>query len=535
MDHFDAIESVTLKRPKGRAPGIVSLNLLTAIIALSLFVSGCGKSPTPLDQSPASGQLKHFIAEKKAQATAAAAADKQEVIPEYKTIFAAAEKGDWGTVSNEFVGLKEFSAKYSGRTTAGSSPPGFSIRRFLANLRERISEKADEEKAKQLHGTQWEDVKEIYGMFDCMASDVALDKHFVTLGQDIIRSIPAGSIYLGGSDPGRWTVTALQTSHVNGDPFFTLTQNAMADGSYLEYLRGMYGKKIYIPTMNDSQKCFQDYMEDAQRRILHDQSSASDPKQIKPGEDVKVDASGHVQISGQVAVMAINAELVKVIFDHETNREFYVEESFPLDWMYPYLEPHGLIMKINREPLAELPDDVIRQDHEFWTRRVAPVIGDWLKEDTSVQEICAFEEKVYFRHDFSGFKGDPRFVSDDWPTWMSKLRSSIAGVYLWRMGRNPSGAIVPAESIATGAARDRMEKEADFAFRQAFAVCPGSPEVVFRYVQFLEDEKRMDDARAVAEVAMRAHADKADAQTFRQLLDSVKVTVRPAGSRLPAD
>ena len=503
-----------------------------AILVLGLFVSGCKKAPTPLDQSPVSAQLKHFIAEKKAQANAAAAAGKQEMLPEYRDIFAAAEKGHWETVSNEFESLHEFSAKYSGRTTAGSAPPGFSLSRFLADLRRRISEKADEEKARQLHGTQWEDVKEVWGMFDCLASDVEADKRFVTLGQEIIHSIPAGSIYLGGSDPGRWTVTALQTSHVNGDPFFTLTQNAMADGSYLEYLRGMYGTKIYIPTANDSQKCFQDYMEDAQRRIMHDQNSPSEAKQIKPGEDVRVDASGHVQVSGQVAVMTINARLVKVIFDHETNREFYVEESFPLDWMYPHLEPHGLIMKINHEPLAELPDDVIRKDHEFWKQQLASIIGDWLKEDTSVPEICAFVEKIYVKNDFTGFKGDPRIVTDDWPKWMSKLRSSIGGVYTWRIGRNPSGAAVPPELIAKGEARDRIAKEADFAFRQAFAICPGSPEVVFRHVQFLVDEKRVDDARAVAEIAVALHKGNPDESQFQQLLDNLK-RIRSQSSNNP--
>ncbi len=33
--------------------------------------------------------------------------------------------------------------------------------------------------------------------------------------------------------------------------------------------------------------------------------------------------------------MSINALMTKVIFDRHPDREFYVEESFPLDWMYP--------------------------------------------------------------------------------------------------------------------------------------------------------------------------------------------------------
>ena len=502
---------------------ITARNSLATILALGIIAGGCSKKPTPLDQSPVSAQLKHFIAEKKAQATAAAVADKQEMLPEFQTIFAAAENGNWQRVSNTFEDLERFSKQYRKRN-ASIAPSGSWITQFLANLRRRILDKGDEARMRRLHGTQWEDLREVDGMFECLASNPNKDKYFVALGQDIVRSIPPGSIYFGGSDPGRWTITALQTSQVNGDPFFTLTQNAMADPTYLEYLRGMYGKRIYIPTPSDSQKCFQDYMGDVQRRIVHDQTSPNEPKQIKPGEDVKVDSSGHVQVSGQVAVMAINGELVKVIFDHETNREFYVEESFPLDWMYPHLEPHGLIMKIHHAPLAELPDEVIRRDHGFWTKEVLPVIGDWLKDDTSVREICAFVEKIHLERDLKGFKGDSEIVNggDDWTGWLSKLRYSIAGIYAWRAGISPSGGIVPEEFSANGAARDRMIKEADFAYRQAFALCPRSPEAVWRYVNFLVALKRNADALAVAETGLDLSKGKPDADNFQKLVDAIK-------------
>ena len=68
---------------------------------------------------------------------------------------------------------------------------------------------------------------------------------------------------------------------------------------------------------------------------------------MKPGEDVNIE-NGRVQVSGQVAVMVINGLLCKVIFDNNPTNEFFVEESFPLDWMYHYETPFGVIMKINR-------------------------------------------------------------------------------------------------------------------------------------------------------------------------------------------
>src|SRR5206468_11924677 len=144
-------------------------------------------------------------------------------------------------------------------------------------------------------------------------------ERLVAFGQAAIDSIPARSIYFGGTDPGRFVITALQKSHVHADPFFTLTQNALADGSYLEYLRRMYGASIYIPTGEDSQRCFDQYLEDDQRRLKENK--------LKPGEDVKI-IDGKTQVSGQVAVMAINGLLSKIIFDKNPGHKFYLEDCF---------------------------------------------------------------------------------------------------------------------------------------------------------------------------------------------------------------
>jgi hypothetical protein len=302
----------------------------------------------------------------------------------------------------------------------------------------------------------------------------------------------------------------MEKSQVNADPFFLLTQNALADGTYLDYLRGIYGNKIYIPTAEDAARCFQEYTADVQRRSANNQ--------LKPGEDVKVDpASGRVQVSGQVAVMEINGLLAKIIFDRNTNQQFYVEESFPLDWMYPYLEPDGLIMKINRLPLPELSDEMIRRDHDYWTKYVAPMIGDWLNNDTSVGDVAAFAEKTYVKKDLGGFTGDLRFIQNaDAQKMFSKERSSIAGLYAWR-----------AQHATDAAETKRMNDAADFAFRQSWALCPYSPEAVFRYVNLLEGEKRFSDALLVAETAAKMPAMKGkDGAQVRNLVNQLKQSAK---------
>jgi tetratricopeptide (TPR) repeat protein len=64
-----------------------------------------------------------------------------------------------------------------------------------------------------------------------------------------------------------------------------------------------------------------------------------------------------------------------------------------------------------------------------------------------------------------------------------------------------------------------LRKEADLAFRQAFAICPYSPEALFRYVQLLLQLNRTDDAVLIAETFR-----KVDPQNdqVRALLDNLK-------------
>ncbi len=335
-------------------------------------------------------------------------------------------------------------------------------------------------------------------------------KYPVAYGQGIVQSIPAGAIFFGGTDPGRGLPTLFSKSHVEGDPFFTLTQNALADGTYLEYLRRMYGKKISIPTTTDSQNAFQEYMDDAQRRLKHDQTSYNEPKQIKPGEDVRL-VDGKVQVSGQVAVMAINGLLAKMIFDKNAEREFYVEESFPLDWMYPHLSPHGWVMKINRQPLKTIPAEAVQKDREFWGGQTKKLLGEGIGEGLSVKELCGFVEKVYADRNLEQFKGDPKYVTDPWaPKAYSKLRSSIAGVYAWRM-QNTKGS----------EEREAMRKEAEFAFRQAFALCPQSPEAVYRYVNLLVGTGRGEDALEITKVASKVEPQNGQFKSLQKELERI--------------
>ncbi len=394
------------------------------------------------------------------------------------------------------------------------------------------------------------------------------------------------AVLFGGTDPGRFCPTymifceSFIPPEKKRDPKFDrrdvyiITQNALADPTYLEYIRAHYNRsaqidppffqemlrtrrdqetgrtnpiarmaapldrfftnfganvekrrraeglypreEIGIPSAEDSQKAFQDYIADAQRRLAINQ--------LKPGEDVKI-VDNRVQVTGQVAVMAINGLLTKVIFDHTPNKEFFVEESFPLDWMYPYETPFGIIMKINRQPVPELTQDIVDKDHKFWSLYSDRLIGNWITYDTPVSNICAFAERVYLRRDYQGFIGDPKFIRDDVAQKaFSKLRSSIAGVYTWRLGQ-----------AKNDAERGRMQKEADFAFRQAFAYCPYSPEAVFRYASLLASVGRLDDALLVLKTCQKFDLDNETVKSYISQLEQAskgQITVSQAQNQL---
>lgn len=377
------------------------------------------------------------------------------------------------------------------------------------------------------------------------------------------------AILFGGTDPGRFNPTYM----IFGESFipdskkldpdfdrrdvYIITQNALADGTYLEYIRAHYNRsqqkdppffseffrtpkeveqgrtnliarsllpldaffmelgaeieaerrargvyppeEINTPSVEDSQWAFQEYMQDAQHRLQLGQ--------LRPGEEVQV-VENRVQVSGQVAVMAINALLTKVIFDENPNHEFYVEESFPLDWMFPHLSPYGIIMKIHREPLPELSEEMLAKDHEFWSLYSERLIGNWIDYNTSVADVCKFVERTYLRRDFDGFTGDRKFVRDQFAQKaFSKLRSAIGNLYTWRLG-----------NAKAGAEQHRLLKEAEFALKQSFAFCPYSPEAVYKYVSLLASVGRMGDAYLIVETALKFDdQNPAFLQLFEQL------------------
>lgn len=315
------------------------------------------------------------------------------------------------------------------------------------------------------------------------------------------------AVLFGGTDPGRFVPTYMifcesrvpakdRYRDSNFDPeggpnfdrrdVYIITQNALADSTYMSYIRDHYDfsrpdpnnpatlerflpwqramfrwgwhhlhrdsmyprEPIYIPTETDLQRAFQEYVHGVQMR-----QQAGQP--LGPDENVEVDPQGRVSVRGVGGVMAINGILTKWIFERNKDKHgFYVEESYVIPWMYPYLTPYGIIMQINHDPLPS-PEE----NPQLWS-------------------LIVSRDKAYWDKLSADFEARPEFRRDnDAAKTFSKQRSAIGGIY---------------------SSRHLME-QAEYAYRQALRLCPESPEANFRLAQLYMEQNRIDDALTVLE------------------------------------
>ena len=310
----------------------------------------------------------------------------------------------------------------------------------------------------------------------------------MALGRDLMNSLPAGCIYFGGTDPGRGLPTMLCSSP--GDPIFVLTQNALIDGRYMRYVRDMYGPRIQLPGTNECRQIMDAVSADALRRSQHDHDFPNEPKQLPPGENVRI-VDGKPELQGLASYVACNASIAKAIFDENPGREFYVEQSWPLEWMLPYLSPHGPILKLNRQPLAAISADDIKADTAYWSAKLAQLQGN------------------------SKFSGTD-YVGKTY----AHLRAAIASLYAWR-----------ATSAPDSAERQRMYEAAEVAFNQALALNSTMPDATYGLMNLEVSQGKLDKAVAAANQALAADPTNAQLkayvgqmQNYQQKADQPKPT-----------
>ena len=297
------------------------------------------------------------------------------------------------------------------------------------------------------------------------------------LGAELIATVSTNGILFTGTDTAQVTVLCVNNSLPNKKPIGLIAINDLADGRYLEYLRQTCGGNFSIPTPQDSQNAFQEYMWEAQRRM----------EQLSKTNGSSAAAS---TILHKSPVNQINSHIARRFMEKNPGREFFVGDVLYLDWLLPFLEPCGPLLRVRGSPVENLDEDVVQKDRDYWRRLVGELIGQWLEDKTPVPEVCRFVEATYQHKDLSRFKGAASFARDGkMRELLARLRASTATVYQY----HSEHAVSPGE-------QQKLRAEADFAFRQALALCPSAPQLAESYADFLIAVHRETDARAVTRV-----------------------------------
>lgn len=377
------------------------------------------------------GKVTQFAQDRLRIAHAMAARFKVGVAPDVEQFFRAVAEGRWEDVNAAFKALQQRRESGNGEDL----------------------------------GVLWGPILEAQLIAEC-AHDWPAQK-LLDYGDATLGSLRPGMVYVGGTDPGRGIPTLLNETS-DGERRIVITQNALADASYLQYLSFLYGDRVATLTTEDSQRAFQDYIADAQKRLAHDQQYPDEPNQIRPGEDIQM-VDNHVQVSGQVAVMGINENLLHAFMAKNPDLSFALEESFPLKSTYPNAVPLGPLMELG------VPD----VQNSFTRETATQAVSYW--RDTAQQVLSDAE---------AGADSPDRLT-------YAKMAAAQAALLV----------------------DHQYSAEAEQAYRMAMQISPASPEAVYGLGQLLATTGRADEARQLVADFQRAHSSKDPAPVWK-LTDS---------------
>jgi tetratricopeptide (TPR) repeat protein len=289
-------------------------------------------------------------------------------------------------------------------------------------------------------------------------------------GADMMRPMDKNAVYFGGSDPGRFVPTFMafvesqQDNRWKREPGFdrrdvtVITQNALCDTYYSHYIRDQYDARFRPKTWTPFERWLgrdRAYPEVPVACTSNEELVACwEEYDNRPDVAARVAAGGAALRQGSNDVFEINGIVAQKIFEkNKKDHTFYIEQSVPITWMYPYLLPAGLIFKLNPEPL---------NDAEFAAR--GEVAADRKFWDAYSQKLLS----------------DPRFrIDTDAILTFGKLAFWHADLYRVR----------------------HMDKEQEYWLRMALALCPQLSDAVNSLARLLMDQKRFDDAVAMVQQA----------------------------------
>ncbi len=370
------------------------------------------------------GKVGQFARSRRDLVQAAARRAHKEVPSEVEKFFDALESGVWDEIEKQWKALSARSGQYDGSTHSPELDPF------------------------------WPAVLDAYGVAE--QAHLWPAQKLLDYGNAIINSLRPGMVYVGGTDNGRW-VPELLNETSGADPHIIVTQNAFADSRYMEYMNTLYGDRLATLTSEDSERAFQQYTADAQKRLEHDQQFPEEPKQVRPGEDIRV-VDGKVQVSGQVAVMAINEKMLQTLMQKNPDLSFAIQQSFPMTGTYADALPLGPLMELRAQ----------NGESTFTPERASESLNYW---QNMAQQILADPEAT-------GSSAALKSYSHD------------------------------AVSAANLLAAHNFAAEAEQAYRLAMQFWPESAEAVAGVADLLAANGKLDEARQLTGEFERQHPDQ---------------------------
>jgi tetratricopeptide (TPR) repeat protein len=392
-------------------------------------------APAPTAEEIVASKVREFGRSRRELVRAIARRSQKEIPPEVEAFFDAIESGYWPEIERLGKALGKRSGQYEGSTHWEELNPF------------------------------WPAVLDAYGVAE--QSHLWPSQKLLDYGNAILDSLRPGMVYVGGTDPGRW-IPELLNETSGAEQHIIVTQNAFADGRYLDFMQNLYGERFSTLTQEDSKRAFDEYVADARKRFEHDQQFPDEPRQVRPGEKVWTE-DGKFQVTGQVSVMTINEKLLHMLMEKNPDLSFAMEESFPFKSMFGSATPLGPIMELG----------VQDEQNALTGERASQAVDYWR---TAAQQLLSDPEAAGSRDVLLSY---------------SKLVSSQAGLL-----------------------RERgYVAEAEQAFRIANEIAPTSPEAVFRYVSLLVEQGRYQDAMPIAQTAVNIEPEN---QQFRNLMEELK-------------
>jgi len=180
---------------------------------------------------------------------------------------------------------------------------------------------------------------------------VALD-----LARSTIRELPDGALLFGGTDFGRYVLEAARVLEERED-IILICQHQLVRPDYRAWVDSRFSGRLVLP--------------DA---VQVDAAMLAYAKEFVP-EEVLARESG-LEFVGYSHMVELGARLSRLVFEANTNRAVFVEESFPMDWMRERMRPGpGLVMRLDREPVTAWSAEEIEADANRWAETVLALAG----------------------------------------------------------------------------------------------------------------------------------------------------------------